>query len=152
VVASERDLEMRGFRPCGVTAKMLNIDHGDEDLGPFCRLVVEDTAPLGPGVYAWTRDGDVMYVGKADVLRQIVHGARMNRAYNDYTYIPASKVKQASSPRVRVNGLLNRALGEGSSVAWWWHEVASSSDAAGLEAELIAKWDPPWNRARPMAF
>ncbi len=147
---TEADLETLGFRACHVTAKKLNIDYGEVVLGPFCRLVVDDTAPLAPGVYAWTRDGEVMYVGKADVLRQIVHGAGMNRAYNDYTYMPASKVRQASSPRVRVNGLLNRALSDGSTVGWWWTETASSADASRLEAELIALWNPPWNRARPL--
>ena len=30
--------------------------------------------------------------------------------YNDYTYVRASKVAQTRSPRVRANGLLNRAI------------------------------------------
>lgn len=128
-MATEGDLETLGFQSCSVTAKTLNIDHGDNVLGPFCRLTVEDSAPLAPGVYAWTKDGDVMYVGKADVLRQIVHGARMQRAYNDYTYVPASKVRQTSSPRVRVNGLLNRALCDGARIGWWWTETPSASEA-----------------------
>jgi hypothetical protein len=149
-MATERDLEVRGFRSCRVTARTLNIQYPDPaNLGPFCRLVVEDSAPLRPGVYVWAKDGDVMYVGNADQLRQIVHGARMQRAYNDYTYIPASKVQQASSPRVRVNGLLNRALCEGSEVTWWWIETPSAGAAVLLEGQLIAEWDPPWNRARP---
>jgi hypothetical protein len=148
-VATEDDLTTLGFRACCVMPKTLNIDHGDSILGPFCRLAVQDTAPQKPGVYAWAEDKEVMYVGKADVLRQIVQGARMQRAYNDYTYIPASKVRQASSPRVRVNGLLNRAFGAGSVVRWWWIEVPSPAEASRLEAKLIADWSPPWNRARP---
>lgn len=100
-MATSVELQERGFRECWVKAKRLNIDLLDPlGRGPFCRLVVEDTAPLRPGVYAWVRDDKVMYVGSAGVLRQIVHGARMGRAYNDYTYIPPSKVNQASSPRV----------------------------------------------------
>lgn len=149
-MASESDLEVLGFSSCRVHAKTLNIDHVGSTLGPFCRLVVDDSAPTTPGVYGWACDGNVMYVGKADVLRQIVHGARMNRAYNDYTYIPASKIRQISSPRVRVNGLLNRALCAGSTVRWWWRQTASSMEASRLEAELIAAWHPPWNRARPV--
>ena len=90
-----------------------------------------------------------MYVGKADVLRQIVHGARMQRAYNDYTYVPASKVRQASSPRVRVNGLLNRAVCDGAVVRWWWTESPSPDEATRLEARLIRAWRPLWNRAQP---
>lgn len=130
---------------------MLNIEHPDpEGRGPFCRLIVEDTAPERPGVYAWTLNGTVMYVGKARQLRQVVHGARMQRAYNDYTYVPASKVGQLSNPRVRINGLLNRALGDGSTVAWWWMETHSDAQAIELEATLISQWDPAWNRARPL--
>ena len=151
-VATEQDLKTIGFRACEVTPKTLNIDHGTAALGPFCRLVVEDTAPLRPGVYAWTKDSEVVYVGKAGVLRQIVHGVRMQRAYNDCTYIPASKARQASSPRVRVYGLLNRALCDGSVVRCWWIEAPSRADASRLEGKLIAEWNPSWNRARPTWF
>ena len=49
--------------------------------------------------------------------------AEINRAYNDYTYIPPSKIGQTSSPRVRVNGLLNRALVGGANVEWWWLDL-----------------------------
>lgn len=149
-VATERDLNNLGFRSCRVNATTLNINHPDAtNRGPFCRLAVDDTAPPVPGVYAWVSDGAVMYVGKASQLRQIVHGKRMQRAYNDYTYIPASKVRQSSSPRVRINGLLNRALCEGGTVTWWWRETTSAIAARRLEAELIAEWKPPWNRAHP---
>jgi hypothetical protein len=118
-VATSVDLRQRGFRECAVTTRTLNIDHPDPvGRGPFCRLLVDDTAPTRPGVYAWVRDQDVMYVGKAGQLRQIVHGTRIGRAYNDYTYVPASKVAQISSPRVRVNGLLNRSLVAGATVTW----------------------------------
>ena len=151
-MATEADLETRGFRACSVTPKTLNIDHPGTALGPFCRLTVQDTAPLSPGVYAWAKDGEVMYVGKADVLRQIVHGARMQRAYNDYTYIPASKVRQVSSPRVRVNGLLNSALRDGAVVRWWWVQCPSTIEASRLEASLIGRWRPAWNRAQPAFF
>ena len=51
-----------------------------------------------------------MYVGMASQLRQVAHGTRMDRAYNANTYIPASKVGQINSPRVHVNGLLNRSI------------------------------------------
>ncbi len=104
-MATEADLERLGFRACSVTPKTLNVVHPGTVLGPFCRLTVEDRAPLASGVYAWAKDGDVMYVGKADVLRQVVHGARMQRAYNDYTYIPAfegASSFKSSRPRQRL--------------------------------------------------
>jgi hypothetical protein len=150
-MATEQDLQSRGFQSCRVTAKALNVDHADPaGRGPFCRLVVEDTAPTSPGAYAWTRSGSVMYVGKVVQVRQVVHGSRMQRAYNDHTYIPASKVGQLSNPRVRVNGLLNAALCEGLEVAWWWVETGSVDEAVRLEARLINEWNPPWNRAHPI--
>jgi hypothetical protein len=63
-------------------------------------------------VYAWVVDEAVHYVGMSSFLLHVANGARLQRAYNDYSYVPASKVAQTSSPRVRVNRLLNRAVGE----------------------------------------
>lgn len=149
-VANERDLEARGFLACPATARKVNIVHpGLEMLGPFCRIAVRGEVPTVPGVYAWTKDEEVMYIGKAAELRQIVHGARMQRAYNDYTYIPPSKALQRSSPRVRINALLNTAVCEGATIAWWWLQTESTEAAVVLEADLIREWEPPWNRARP---
>jgi len=65
----------------------------------------------------WT---GVAYIGKSKDLRQIVHGAGMSRANNDYTYMAPSKVLQTSSPRVFVNGRLNEAIRAGSRITWWW--------------------------------
>jgi hypothetical protein len=146
-MASITDLRYNGFRSCAVTAVTLNIRHPDPgQLGPFCRLDVEDHAPSAAGVYSWVVNDRVMYVGKAHELRQIVRGARMQRAYNDYTYIPPSKAQQVHSPRVRINGLLNRALSESAVVTWWWTETSSPTAAGALEKRLIAEWRPPWNR------
>jgi hypothetical protein len=149
-MATTRDLEAFGFQPSTVAVTQLNIEHSDPlGLGPFCRLKVTTTASLAPGVYAWVVGNNVRHIGLASFLVHVVNGARMRRAYNDYTYVPASKVAQSSSPRVRVNGLLNRALVEGQRVSWWWLATASLMDAKGTEARLIDSWAPPWNRARP---
>jgi len=149
-MASETDLRSHGFQNCVVEIVRLGINHIDPNgLGPFCRLKVSDSAPETPGVYAWTVDGTVHYIGMSRFLRQITQGSRMGRPYNDYTYIPPSKVLQTFSPRVRVNGLLNAALEAGSTVAWWWSTSLMEDCAAALEAELIGKWHPDWNRAHP---
>lgn len=116
---------------------------------PFCRVHVTTTAPGNPGAYAWVVDDEVMYIGKAKELVQIVKGYGMGRAYNDYTYMPASKVIQLSNPRVRVNGLLNAALVAGRTVTWWWVATRTETDALDLEAALIRRWEPLWNRAQP---
>lgn len=147
-MATEPDLHALGFVSCAVRARRLDIVHVDpQQLGPFCRLEVDGRISDGPGVYAWVVGDMVHYVGKAGWLRAVVQGAKLGRAYNDYTYVPASKVRQISSPRVRVNGLLNKAISDGATVSWWWRETPSEAEAVSLEAQLIAQWAPPWNRA-----
>jgi hypothetical protein len=153
-MAGDAELEAAGFRQHHVDARTLNIVYPQDtrQLGPFCRLDVATPleVPLQPGVYAWVIDGEVRYVGQASVLRQIVSGTRMGRAYNDYTYVSPSKLKQTSSPRVYVNGLLNAAFVRGGRVTWWWRPEPTVPDAKRLEARLIDTWNPPWNRARPV--
>jgi hypothetical protein len=155
-MAGDAELEAAGFRKHHVDARTLNIVHPQDtrQLGPFCRLDVATPleVPLQPGVYAWVTDGEVRYVGHASVLRQIVNGTRMGRAYNDYTYVPPSKLQQTSSPRVYVNGLLNAAFVRGGRVTWWWRAEPTVFDAKRLEARLIDTWNPPWNRARPVVW
>lgn len=149
-MAITADLIAEGFTASTVVAKTLDIDHPDPGMrGPFCRLTVTTAAPPAPGVYAWATDDDVQYIGKARELIQIVKGTTMGRAYNDYTYMPASKVAQLSNPRVRVNGLLNATITGGSTASWWWLELDSEAAALAKEAILIDRWSPPWNRARP---
>jgi hypothetical protein len=150
MLVGEDEFQSLGFVREKVETRRLNIDHPDPmNRGPFCRLRVTASVPLVPGVYAWCVDDLVCYVGKAGQLRQIVQGMRMGRAYNDYTYVPPSKLNQLSNPRVRVNGLINSELCKGNIVSWWWAETQTEASAGRLEARLIRDWDPPWNRARP---
>jgi hypothetical protein len=150
-MTTSADLLASGFEPSAVVAVRLNIEHPDPTgLGPFCRLTVSTAAPAGPGVYAWVVGEEVRYIGMASSLVHVVNGARLQRAYNDYTYVPASKVAQTSSPRVRVNGLLNRAIQAGEAVTWWWLGTETVEDAKRTEAQFIHDWGmPPWNRALP---
>ena len=118
---------------------MLNIDHRDpHGNGPFCRLLVDDTAPTRPGVYTWATDGNVMYVGMASQLRQVAHGTRMDRADNTYihTCVQGGAV---NSPRVHVNGLLNRSIVAGATVMWWWLETATAIRQCAA-CPAIAAW------------
>jgi hypothetical protein len=146
-MATEEDLLVRGFGPCNVAVQKLNIPHHDLfERGPFCRLVVTATVPDNPGLYAWVVDTNVMYVGESGWLREIVQGQQFSRAYNSYTYIPPSQVKRPHDPRVRVNGLLNKALDDGAVATWWWLETETKAAAEVLEKHLRDLWKPPWNR------
>lgn len=147
------DLAALGFQPSTVEAVKLDIEHPDPlGIGPFCRLKVTTTAPPSPGVYAWVVDGAVRYIGRASFLIHVVNGARMGRAYNDYSYVPASKVaNQPYSPRVRVNGLLNSAISEGREVTWWWLAAESVEASKDEESRLLNEWGlPVWNRQLPL--
>lgn len=64
------------------------------------------TAPNTPGTYAWVVDDDAVYIGKAKELIQIGKSYGMGRAYNDYTYMPASKVAQLSETSFEVDLVL----------------------------------------------
>lgn len=150
-MATSADLLRLGFQASVVAATQLNIAHpAPVSLGPFCRLAVTTTAPAEAGVYAWVVDDIVSYVGRASHLIHVVQGTRFQRAYQDYTYVPRSKVSQASSPRVRINGLLNRAIGAGQLVTWWWLATETVERSKRTAAELIDMWSPPWNIARPV--
>lgn len=150
-MATTADLRAEAFQSSKVTAQRLNIEHPDPTgLGPFCRLAVVTDAPTSPGVYAWVLGEEVRYIGMASFLLHVVNGARLHRAYNDYTYVPASKVTQTSSPRVRINGFLNRAFQTEVAVTWWWKVTPTVEDAKRIEAQLIHDWGKPaWNRALP---
>jgi hypothetical protein len=92
-MTTSAELLASGFEPSTVVATRLNIEHPDPTgLGPFCRLAVSTAAPAAPGVYAWVVGEEVRYIGMASFLLHVVNGARLQRAYNDYTYVPASKV------------------------------------------------------------
>jgi hypothetical protein len=137
----------QGFRACAVTAKTLNIDHRDpHGNGPFCRLLVDDTALTRPGVYAWATDGNVVTSEWPVSCARLCMERVWIRAYNAYTYISASKVVQINSPRVRVNGpLLNRAIVAGATVMWWWLETATAirQCAACPECSLTSEHRDP---------
>ena len=125
-MATEEDLLEMGFTACTITARKLDIPHEDPyGRGPFCRLVASGPLSDAPGVYAWVVDSQVMDIGETGRLRVMVQGQKLGRAYDDYTYVPPSQVKRPHDPRVRVNGLINKAIGAGSTVSWWWLETPS---------------------------
>ena len=143
MTATESDLISMSFRGCSVIARKLDIRH------PVDPAASGPSAIYTPRRLCLVRGRNVMYVGASGELRQITQGRRMNRAANDYTYVPPSKVLQLSCPRVWVNGLLNRAFKAKRPVSWWWLETGSKAEALQLEAQLINRWNPPWNRTFP---
>ena len=143
------DLARLGFSRSVVTARTLNLAYPDPaGRGPFCRLDVEANVQAAPGVYGWVVDREVAYIGMSRALRQIVHGAGMSRANNDYTYMAPSKVVHTSSPRVFVNGRLNAAIQAGIDITWWWLMLSTEQEALRTEARLLRTL-PPWNKQQP---
>jgi hypothetical protein len=60
-------------------------------------------------------------------------------------------VAKSNGPRVRSNGMLNRSLAAGATVAWWW-PVTATNPTPTAEASPIAERDPARNRALPIVI
>jgi hypothetical protein len=154
-MAGDAELEAAGFRQHHVDGRRLNIIHPQDtdssghSAASTC-YAARGAAPAGS--LCLVTNEEVRYIGHASVLRQIVNGIHMDRAHNDYTYVPPSKPQQTSSPCVYVNGLLNAAFVRGERVTWWWRAEPTVPDAKRLGARLIDTWNPPWNRARPVVW
>jgi hypothetical protein len=151
--ATADHLRAEGFRRFVVTARQTGIGFEPDGTtaGPFCRLDIAGAPPELPGVYAWVVDGEVRYVGLSNCLRQVVHGAKMHRAPNDYTSVARSQASDRHSPRTRVNALENEAVVAALAVEWHGRVAASTESPAVIEADYIARWRPPSDRAVPTA-
>lgn len=110
--------------------------------------------PTGPGVYAWFRDGECVYLGKASSLRPRL-------ATHLATSLDLSRSTLRSWVAVRELGLERAYTRQrpsamtpeqvGVVTAWihhcelTWVETESASSAAALESALLAQWRPPIN-------
>jgi len=112
--------------------------------------------PKAPGVYAWFRDGECVYLGKASNLRSRL-GTHLG------TSLDLSRSTLRSWVAVRELNLTREYTrrrptvmtdGQVAIVTQWirgcdlaWITTASSADATSLEDQLLAAWRPPINVA-----
>ncbi len=109
--------------------------------------------PEGPGVYAWYRGGDRMYVGKADSLRDRVWGNHLGRgrglASSAFRRNVAEHLGVGSAAAIKAGDVVlsEKQLDQvrqwimGCEVAWL--TCSTADEAVSLEASLKLEFKPP---------
>lgn len=113
------------------------------------------SAPPGPGVYAWFRDGEIVYLGKASKLRgRLVTHRRTSTRPGKSTLRATVGELTTGVPRatLRING--RYVPDEAAAIDAWldacelsWVETETNERALDLERALLTVWRPPLNRA-----
>lgn len=109
--------------------------HGD---GPFADLVVPDL-PSGPGVYAVTVAGELVYVGIAKDLRERWGPRGYSRIHPRNCYVGGQ------STNCKVNAALLEALLAPTLCSLW---ICQTVEPRKLESALIVELQPRWNSTR----
>ncbi len=109
--------------------------------------------PSDPGVYAWYRDGEPIFVGKADSLQQRVWGNHLGRGRvmtssafrrnvaQHLGIAAAAAIKKKAYEPTADEVARVRAFIEGCEVAWVTTETKAG--ALDLETRLKREWMPP---------
>lgn len=122
----------------------------------LARHVDRRDIPAGPGVYAWFRDGDCVYLGKASSLR-----SRLNTHLGTSLDLSRSTlrswiaVRELGLDRAHTRHRPTRMTSDQVAVVndWIgacdlaWVETATKEEAAALESRLLGAWRPPINVA-----
>jgi len=112
--------------------------------------------PDAPGVYAWFRDGECVYLGKASNLRSRLGthlGTSLDlsrstlRSWVAVRELNLTREYTRRRPTVMTDGQVAIFTQRVRSCDLAWMTTASSGDAASLEARLLAVWRPPINLA-----
>jgi len=103
--------------------------------GPFCHFHIPPSKPAS-GVYVIAVDGKATYIGETENLT-----TRYNNGYGQIS--PRACFQGGQSTNCRVNSLILAEASRGRVVELWF---APSSDRKSLEASLISRIRPPWNR------
>jgi hypothetical protein len=112
--------------------------------------------PTDPGVYAWYRDGEPVYVGKAGDLHQRVWKNHMGRGVvmtgSAFRRNVAAHLGIATAAEIKTRTYLTTRGDADAVVAWIrgcevaWITCASHDDAVNLETRMKAEWMPPLTR------
>jgi hypothetical protein len=115
--------------------------------------VTREFIPIEPGVYAWYRDGERIYVGKADSLRARVFGSHLSASRSltgsAFRRNVAEHLGIASSGRIKSRTVV-LAEEQLAAVSAWimsckvaWLTCATKDEAVELETRLKAEFKPP---------
>jgi excinuclease UvrABC nuclease subunit len=99
------------------------------------RALFSKQFPRSPGVYAFVKDDEVVYIGKAE--RQSLQ-KRLRKYVN-------SKPSGIGVTAKRVQGKVDEALAIGKEVSAYFMTL-DAHEIARREAELIRDWQPRWNK------
>jgi hypothetical protein len=117
--------------------------------------ITRPSIPDAPGVYAWYREGEPVYAGKAKNLktRLWTHLATtpdlsrsaFRRNVCEHLGIADTSITKQRPTRMKATDV--------EPVNTWirqceigWIELATPGDAVSVEARLLAEWSPPLNR------
>lgn len=112
--------------------------------------------PHGPGVYAWFRGDDCVYVGKASDLRSRLSthlGTSLDlsrstlRSWVAVREIGISRADTRRRPTIMTSEQVAIVTSWIRACDLAWVLAASQEDAALLESRLLAAWRPPINVA-----
>lgn len=119
-------------------------------------LLTRSEIPAKPGVYAWFMEGDCMYVGKANDLRDRLNSHRRTspdlsrstlRASVAVWLLGVTRKHARSRPSVMTPEQIQAVNAWFAQAELAWMECENTEHAAGLEARLRASWMPPLNIA-----
>jgi excinuclease UvrABC nuclease subunit len=108
--------------------------------------------PPAPGVYAWYRDGDAVYVGKADSLKdrlgrhlgrgRVMTSSAFRRNVAEHLGISTAALIKSKAYQPDDDEVASiRAFVEGCEVAWV--TTSTPADALHLETNMKLEWTPP---------
>lgn len=104
--------------------------------------------PSEPGVYAWVRDGVVLYLGQTQTplaKRLGSNGYSTISTYNTLARQPG-RTNGGQQTNCRINALANSAFADGATLFIWYRATALAS-AKEEEANWMDRWGKPeWNR------
>ncbi len=151
--ATDDDLADLGFEPRSLQVVAIDVPcRGGRDV-LHAKWRTTGTKVSDGGLYAFTVDDQVMYVGMTTALEMVTHGVKGNSARGPQRYggLANDKDCRPTQTRLRVNSLVNEQLREGRRVLHWLLPLptATEDELRHREAELIRRWNLTvlgWNR------